>query len=449
MKPRRISGGNLIAVCLTAFSIIPDIGIKYATFGFTWTVYRLVVLLSFLFTIIIKGKLYFTRKKLLNKWMAFMAFWSIDGIAFLFIGKYSDFHNGFIEWLSVFNGFITIFVLNNLLRSRQNRRSVIQTIYWILNILLVFGVIESFTGWHWITSAARDIKSGIYEYRSHRFATGLMYNMNDFSAQITCLSCVLVDSRLGKKRVVSLLGVMYINFINDATTCTFAIVVFALFYILILCGGKTSKAYLFRSVFWVLVASMAALLFALGLDFSSRNDFIGATVRQITNAQRSTGSLYRRLLMYKDALTAWLDTGMLGLGPSGFANYFNTHASAANLVNPHAFLLEILVQYGIIVAGCFVYLLAITYKKARKTFDKTSGEFRDQGLMGIAFVFLYVIASFAPSSFIGYSYQWMLIAVVCSQLDFSMEKGGLLYAYICAYWLWLLGPKRRQKLIQE
>ncbi len=430
MRIRSIKFKKLIFVLLIVISVIPDIGIKFSTFGFTWTLYRLYIpicLLSVIF-IVNSGRIGVDRKATTTKWIRFMLVWSIYGIVLLFVGKYSETHNGFVEWLSIVNGLIVFYILGYYLKEKEYRDTAIRVIYWLLNGMIVIGLLEIATGKHWPTSAFYDVNSSVHEQSDTHQATGLMYNMNDFSALITCMSPVLVANRLGNKRLISLIGILFINLVNDATACTLAIIVFTVFYLLILKGGKTSKARLFRIVFWVLCVSGIAFFITNGAGLATRNDFIGAFTRQIINAKQSSGSLYARLIMYKDAFFAWISTGMLGMGPAGYSIYFSAHTSISGLMNPHSLILEILTQYGIIIAGCFVGLLIWMYRLAKKQYNICADEKKNMAIMVIAFIIIYTIASFAPSAFIGYSYQWVLIAITCSYLDKTNDLGGIFNA---------------------
>lgn len=423
MKFRSFSLRRFIYLCLIVFSIIPDVGIKFSVGGFTWTAYRLVVLLSVVVTL--PRSIWIRKSRTnINRWVAFMAFWSVYGIILLVVGRYSDIHNGFIEWLSIFNGLIVIYIIGYYLGSPENRRKALRLVYWLLNIMVIFGLYEIATGKHWMTSAYYDDTSSVFLYSNTHQATGFMYNMNDFSAMITCMTPVLIDPRFGKKRIITLIGVLFINFINDATACTFALMVFAGFYYLIVRGGKSKRAFLYKIVFWILLFFGVYLIVTSGAGLVNRNDFIGAMARQIFNAKKSNGSLYVRLIMYRDAFSAWRSTGMLGMGPSGYANYFATHASQSGLVNPHSLILEILSEYGIIIAEWFIWLLIRMYGSAKKMYDSMDEGTRTKGLMVIAFIIIYFIASFAPSTFIGYAYQWVLIAIMCTQLDSKNINGG-------------------------
>ncbi len=420
----KITYNRLLFLSLVVFSIIPDIGIKFSTAGFTWTVYRAIAMLCLCTVLIGSEVITIELKKISSKWVIFMAFWVAYGLILMFVGKYTDFHAGFIEWLSVFNGLIIFYAMSRYLNNPENRETAIKTIYWLLNLLILIGIFEIATGWHWITSAYNDPVSPIAQYYDPRMATGLMYNMNDFSALLTCMTPVLVDKKLGKKRLITFVGVLFINLQNDANTCVIAIIMFILFYLLFLQGGKNYNSLQNKTIMWVIVTVAAVLLIVSGTVIAMRNDFFGSVMRQIVNAKKSTGSLYERLTMYKDAFMAWFSTGMLGMGPSGFPNYFSVNRSASSLVNPHSMVLEVLSQYGIVVCAWFLGLLVQMYRSGRRLYEMADERCKTAGLMVVSFVIVYFIASFAPSNFIGYSYQWLLLAVMSSLLNYSNETGG-------------------------
>lgn len=428
MRAKAVSLDKLIFWGLIFFSIIPDVGVKFSFAGFTWTAYRIIVVLSIITIVALQVVLKFDVSHTAPKWLLFMTFWVVYGFALLFVGKYSDIHNGFVEMLSIFNGLIVMYVIRLFLQFEENRYQAIKLLYWLLNLMIIFGFAEIITGKHLATSAFLDPASSIYSYSNAHLATGLMYNVNDYSALITCMSPILIDRRLGKKRIVTLICILVINQINDANTCTLAILFFVLYFLLIIVGGKTRKAFLCRLLFWAIVVGSLAFIFFMGAGLTERTDVIGAIARHIFNAKRSTGSLYFRLTIYKDALLAWLSTGMIGLGPSGFSSYFSANTSASGLINPHSLVLEILSQYGIIIGTWFIFLLYKMFIAGKKLCNEEDSNSRTRGIMVIAFVIVYVIASFAPSTFIGYPYQWLLIAVMCSFLDNSEEIGGLVYA---------------------
>lgn len=428
VKWKTLSLNRLIFLGLIVFSVIPDIGLRFSTVGFTWTMYRLMVPLGTAFVLAGVLSVRLQRGTVLTRWILFMLFWVVYGIVLLFVGRYSDRHNGFVEWLSVCNGLLVMYTMSFFLTDRENLEDATRLLYWLLNLLVLFGLAEIATGRHWFTSAFHDAASAISTVSDPHQATGFMYNMNDFSALLTCLTPVLTDKKLGRLRYATLAGVLLINLKNDATTCTLAILLFAVVYLLTAGGGKTLVSLLFRLAFGVLFLAGLAFLLLPESWLAGRSGFVGALARQIINARSSSGSLFARLTIYKDALRAWVSTGMLGMGPRGFTNYFQQHKSASGLVNPHALILEVLTQYGIVVASWLVGLLVSMYRKARVLLDAPELDRHTAGLMVMAFVVIYFVVSFAPSSFIGFTYPWILIAVMSAHLDNSWETGEIRYA---------------------
>lgn len=418
MRAKDFTVAKVVLVLLIFFSIVPDIGIRFATFGFTWTAYRFMIAVSVLF-VAISGSITISRRRPSSKWLLFMLIWTLYGFLLLFCGKYTEFHKGFIEWLSLLNGTVVIYVMSRLLAAKQNRELADTIIFFLLNGLVAFGFVEILSGWHWSSSAFCDPNSSIYLYNNRHLATGLMYNMNDFSAMITCMSPVLLNRRFGIFRLFTFSGILIINLINDATTCTLAIFVFLVYYWLLLKREGKSKIIQEKVLLWGGIIAFAFFAFYERDFFAGQNSFLGAFFRQVNNAKRSSGSLFRRITIYKDAISTLGSSGMFGMGPSGFSKYFTLHPSTSKLVNPHGLVFEVLTQYGLMIGIWFIGLLAWMFIKAQRQYKFSNDVTRDDALKVVAFVIVYFFASFAPSTFIGYSYQWLLIALACAHLSDS------------------------------
>ena len=76
MRVRRFSLTNFICVLLIIFTIVPDVGIKFAAFGFTWTAYRLMIALTAVGVIVGRGKISFDKPMPRTKWVLFMIVWT-------------------------------------------------------------------------------------------------------------------------------------------------------------------------------------------------------------------------------------------------------------------------------------------------------------------------------------------------------------------------------------
>lgn len=406
------------------FTLIPDVGVKFATFGFHWTAYRLIMFFATLYILLSQHfVLRFRKKGYLKKWSIFMLIWVLYGCVLMYTTGYSDIHKGLIELLSIFNGFIIIYIFINSELSNVFSEKTINLLYWIITFFVIVGLIEIVTGLHWRASAFNDLGSTIAMYDNHHLATGFMYNMNDFSALLSCFSPILIYKKLGYKRWITLVGIVIINFINDASTCSLSMIIYFT-YVLLLEKGKNEKVTIFKRVFFgALCIFIITFIFINIESLVGRNDLIGAISRQIYYARRQSGSLFRRLKIYEDSILVWFNGHILGMGPSSFTNYFTEHPSTSLLVNPHSLLLEILTQYGIIIFLGFLVLLSKMTLKAVKKYRIADEENRILFLIVIGFAVNYIISSFAPSTFLGYAYQWLLIGLIACQLDKSNNEG--------------------------
>ena len=117
-------------------------------------------------------------------------------------------------------------------------------------------------------------------------------------------------------------------------------------------------------------------------------------------------------MMYKDSLQAAFDTFFIGTGSASFSNYFISHTSVSGLVNPHNLYLEVLVEYGLIIMISFAVgifkLIIVIRKKLLRNYDKST---RWRLISGCEMLVIYSIACLAPSSFLGYAWQWILITI--------------------------------------
>ena len=80
---------------------------------------------------------------------------------------------------------------------------------------------------------------------------------------------------------------------------------------------------------------------------------------------------------------------------------------------------RIAVNLFLMIGIWFIGLLAWMFIKAQRQYKFSNDVTRDDALKVVAFVIVYFFASFAPSTFIGYSYQWLLIALACAHLSDS------------------------------
>ena len=415
--------GKAVLCLALILSLIPDIGIKVSTFGFTWTVYRAFCFFSVFYLLLHNAVIIRYERGSVSYGTVFvLLFWIIHGLISLAVSHYSDKHSGLIELLSVINGLCVCLVIACLVQEEEDVEYGYVIIYRVLVFLVIFGLAEILTGRHWISSAFNEEESTIALAGNNHMATGFMYNMNDFSALISCLSPVILYRKFRQTKWAVLLGIIVINLMNDATTCNVAVILFFAYYFLLANKG-TGNTQFKRLLFILICLLMLFFLVYEGQGLRERTDVIGAVARQVFNVGNSTGSLYRRMIMYRDGVAAVFPGRLLGLGPSSFSPYFTLNPSASYLVDPHSLLLEILFHYGIVVFILFIIMWCRIVRGANVLYRACTDELRKVELMiVIGFMLCYFMVSFASSSFLGFAYQWMLLGWGSRLLDITKRE---------------------------
>ncbi|MBQ6440312.1 MAG: O-antigen ligase family protein [Mogibacterium sp.] len=413
---------RILLAGIVLFSIIPDIGIKLQLAGFTWTAYRLIVPSSLFLVVLLDGfHIRIDYRKYVNRWIVLLCVWLFYGGILFFASSYVEHHDGLIELLSIFNGLAVMYCLERLVKNKQDIEFCIELVLFVLSLNIIIAFTEILTGHHWLASAYNDSMSSISRYENRNMATGFMYNMNDFSAMISCLCPILLFSKSYLKKILLFSSVIIINLINDATICNLAIVIAVGFYCFFL-KNLSKKGTIIKRV--LAFSSVFGLVFILIMIGTNRllvgNNLIGAVYRQFSNFQGHTGSLYIRYNVYRESIKAWINSCFLGIGPAGFTNYFIANVKDAIVVNPHSLFLEILTEYGVaILSGFAINLWVLFYGSYKRYTNEKIKYIRRGDLFVMMQVIVYIIASFAPSSFLGYSYQWLIIAISSNMVYFS------------------------------
>ncbi len=146
--------------------------------------------------------------------------------------------------------------------------------------------------------------------------------------------------------------------------------------------------------------------------FAGRISFFNVLHEQMKGFRLGYGSLLRRVTIYIDSIKAAANTLFIGIGPAGFEEYFTAHPSASGLKNPHNFYLEVLVQYGLIIAALFVTGLIRLLSSIVSMYKMASNKDDKSRYLALFEIFVvYAMVCIASSSFIGYLYQWILLGV--------------------------------------
>lgn len=412
----KIDSRHLLIDLIVISSIIPNLGIKFTTFGFTWTFYRTVVLVCiFIYFQMRNKKDALIRRASYRQWKFFMSGWILYGSILMLLSPYRDFHNGFIELLSLFNGAACMFLLLSSIHNEDDIEHLMNLIYWIYILMIIVGITEILTGFHLSMSYFND--QTVMHIGDRAAATGFFYSENDFSACITAFVPIMFLSRrnnhiAGITGIIGIIGAFCINIVNDANICVIAMVAGVLFYFVLVKKYGRCRQAISRTILFLTVLVAGVYIWINIDDFADAVRLLYVIRAQRINAGMSQGSLYARLTMYADSMKAAIRTWGIGIGPAAFTNYFIANPSASGLVNPHNLYLEILVEYGVIIAVMFVYrIFGIIVKTRRKVQYCKDKKIRNKYLIVCEMILLYCICCIASSSFMGYAWQWIIITL--------------------------------------
>lgn len=418
---------SIILILLAVASLVPNMGIRFSTFGFHWTFYRLSIPVAILlFLIAKKGIVRITDHSDYFGWILLMIIWIAYGLLLLVCSPYVNKHDGLVELLAIINGFACMYIYFNCNVGLKEIDRIAGYTYTILNLFIIFGIIEIHTGFHLPTSIFNDEKmadSLLTSKISRYYATGAMYGENDFSSFLTCLLPIaLYKKKWRVLSVFSFMGVMYINYVNDANICDIAIMAGFLFYLIFLMENDKARRHLIRFIFGGI---FLLLTYWIVINFDSLTNVVKlfkVIEAQIDNYKNGDGSLWFRIIIYRDSVIASLKTGFIGIGPAAFFNYFTIHPSISTLTNPHNLYLEILVQYGLGILTAFIVLIANMILRLRRLYIRNRQK-QDSGkyLAMTEMLIVYSLACIASSSFLGYAYQWFELAMI--MIFISVSEG--------------------------
>lgn len=419
----RLTLRKFLIFLLVFASLIPNIGIKVNTFGFNWTLYRASIVVGiFLFMQLSKNRERLIPRPPCKWWITLMGWWILYGIVLLIVSPYKDLHKGFVELMSLFNGLVCIWILTSVLQEARDLEQIISIVQVVFMALVVWGCIECLTGIHLPMSIFRD--DNIVRHVSQYSATGIFYGENDFSAFLTCLLPIMFYRKRGRLLSIFMaLGVIYICYINDANICLMALMVGVGYYFIFIKKYGKNRGIIVRCCLLTLVIGLLMYIWINLKELAKSSNLLFVIYTQYSNISLSSGSMYSRIVIYLDSLKAAVYTFFLGIGPSAFSNYFYTYPSKSGLVNPHNLYLEMLVEYGLIITVAFVAgLIKMIHGLRRKAIGCHNKSVRLKYIAGCEMLVMYSMVCIAPSSFIGYAWQWIILTIGIALLGTAQEK---------------------------
>ena len=387
--------------------------------GIHITFYRtIVLLLTFYFLYINQGRLIAKRRnEIYILWMFFA--WIVYALVLMMKLDSSVMRSSVKEIMAIGLGGLSIFCIVELVNDLSSFYSLIRAIKVFVLLSLVFGIFEILTGFHLPSSCFRDPiflteQIRMYGKVNTHLATGFQYNVNDYCTFLGFMAPAFFITEKEKNIIISLIGagaIALMCLVDNSTICFLTVTICILWYVI------RRKIYKNKYVIMLLLL----IVISAGLFIIRSQSGLAGIVRKIggksiseefilqyNNYRRGVGSLYKRLTIYKDSLIAAAKSRFLGIGPAAFADYFTNHPSKSKLVNPHNLWLEILTEYGLFIFSCFVLLVI-------KCWRSVSGIFKEKhSIIAMALMIMiidYILISIDPSSFLGYSYQWILFAL--------------------------------------
>lgn len=435
---------------------------SFRVFGITMTLYRVmipVITLGLLFVALKKYKMeYFKQEsKILFVFLGVMFFWIGYGAVLLFVSPYAELRAGLKELLALFLGMCSVYCIKEICDTRKSIDYFLKALRVICIFLMFFAVFEHLTNIHLETSRIYIPigyeKTGISAFAWFKLSriylsSTFFYNVNDFCALLGVLLPLFFydPQKKYKENLINavwfFLGIFILS-VNDATIVFTGVIIALVGYILLLRThilqmvgilGATAFTNLYGTNLMVKAIKNLKKMFILRSNsasdkYLSELDGISAGVEQATTveeallsqivrAQAGRGSLYTRIAMNLDSWDLFVETKGLGVGPAGFMLYFQKNGGRTYLVNPHNWWLEVLSQYGIFVFIAYVGFILYEFITLIRIYLNNK---KSQYAIVIAMCLSFVVASIAPSSFLGYSYQWILPGICMCLIDKKEE----------------------------
>lgn len=432
---------------------------KIRVFGMVLSPYRIIIpclsIFLFGFRIYHKKLKAIFKEKLLVCYMAMMMFWIVWGTILLAFSSYCNVHNAIKELLALILGMGGIYCFFELCQSEKRWDAIIKFLRITAVVLCVWSMVEILAGVYFPTSSrywgGAVERADWMKFMLSRLGTDSVYltttfffNVNDYSAFLALfLPLFYLDENRSRRenigRGVMLFLITFILSVNDSNIVIIAIFLSMIIYTVMKNGSrKFAGGMLGILVAWYaigsqllcsfLIAVKSALpivdqgilkkyediLFLLGRD---KLALLGEVVNaQLANAANGAGSLYVRIMITISSLKMTLKTKLMGVGPAGFTNYIKRHEKDSKLLDPHNWWMEIMAQYGVIVFVLYFLCTAVICIKIYLLY-RQNGERRLLLFLCVALTFC--IACVAPSSFLKFSYQWLIPSVGIVLLKYS------------------------------
>lgn len=390
------------------------------------TIYRLTIPAILLVLFICKNKRFFSVVKS-SPFICFMIFWIMYAMGMTIINGGLNISDSLKEIGELIYGMMIVTIMGVSVDSKERYEKFTQCVKMFVVLLCFLGMVEICTGYHLTTCRLmndiqmNDIQYGLI-HGTKGIAFGNCYNENDFCVCLIFLWIVGNSLYSGDQKLNAILGIIIlgITYVDDANIVLISIALSFGVVMLIVFGKKINRKLLARFI--------AILLMSLSVFATNIGDSLVLRLeKQIFNFKNSCGSMYYRVELMKESLTALYDSHFIGLGPAGIKDYLAKN-SITRYDNPHNFWMEMLGNYGIIVTFVLIAQILFYMKQIYMYYKRTKEK---SALIKLAGLCVFCIACTAPSTFINKCFQWLFwgdivvyykIVVENSQYKIIQEK---------------------------
>lgn len=364
--------------------------------GIVITMYRIVIILLFIISIGYLNQKKTKMSKMQISVLLFLLLWICLAFFQIIYLISVDFKDALKEIIYILFGALIWWNMFLYIDNNERLMATFRYIKYFIVILILFGALEQITGIHWPISRFNDLSSIQHEWKTwgvtqetyKYISTGPFYNENDFSAALTIFFPFLFYGNKNKKeKIVSYLLALEcicIILLNGSIISLGALMLFIIFKI----WGKLTSEFKIIGAY---------IIFAIFIVVSSKIDMI------ISILQKTSLSI--RLELYKASFELCIKNILFGVGPGKFEEAIKSYNISSGIINPHNYFLEILSQYGIFIFLMFLAIIFVILLRLDKGWNIRECHICKEVII------LYIISSFAPSSFLDKSFSWLPIAI--------------------------------------
>lgn len=312
----------------------------------------------------------------------------------------------------------------------RDEQMFLQSVHAYRNVGIVIAIIAYFeTIFGWASESCRYGSMVYFPGYSYHPPTSVFGNENNLAAFLLVVSAIIImdimSSQTFKGELYGMIGLAVVLVpaaIIDSTIFRIGIVIMVAVSIVVVFtisrqyGRNTAKSIEIVAVPYVvcflLKKEIRKLFIYLNVKLSGGYITFGPEMdklisgdslsSQLQNSGMGTVTIRKNLFI--NALDAMKESPLLGYGPNGFANVFKVHpeytAQTGGIINPHNFIAECMVNFGLPVAIALILLcVMIIVMPLKASKNHAAGAFRPVVIACFVLAIAFALSTVMPSSF--------------------------------------------------